>query len=131
MHTGHQFIEVGIALRFDECHPEVECELTMFGGQLVVTDKNDFSPLTQDLCDCSARNPQAPYERRASGHRIRACCVKSAMKMATAVATQIPEMIQNRMMTVVSGQPLSSKWWWIGDILNKRFLRPDALNTPI
>jgi hypothetical protein len=37
--------------------------------------------------------------------------VKSAIKIATAVATQIPEMIQNRMITVVSGQPLNSKWW--------------------
>jgi hypothetical protein len=32
------------------------------------------------------------------------------MKIATAVATHIPEMIQKRMITVVSGQPLSSKW---------------------
>ena len=34
-------------------------------------------------------------------------------------------------MTVVSGQPSSSKWWWIGDMRNRRRLRPDALNTPI
>ena len=35
------------------------------------------------------------------------------------------------MITVVSGQPISSKWWWIGDMRNSRLLRPDALNTPI
>ena len=35
------------------------------------------------------------------------------------------------MITVVSGQPISSKWWWIGDMRNSRFVRPDALNTPI
>ena len=33
--------------------------------------------------------------------------VKSAMKIASAVPTQIAEISQNRMMTVVSGQPVS------------------------
>jgi hypothetical protein len=36
--------------------------------------------------------------------------VKSAIKAATAVDTQIAEMIQKRIITVVSGQPLCSKW---------------------
>ena len=53
------------------------------------------------------------------------------MKIASAAATQIAEISQKRMITVVSGQPTSSKWWWIGDIRNRRFVRPDALNTPI
>ena len=34
-------------------------------------------------------------------------------------------------MTVVSGHPSSSKWWWIGDIRNSRRVRPLALNTAI
>ena len=37
-------------------------------------------------------------------------------------------MIQNRTMTVFSTQPASSKWWWIGAMLNTR-LRV-ALKTP-
>lgn len=41
--------------------------------------------------------------------KVSAIEVKSAMKIATAAATQMPEMIQNRMMTVVSGHPTSSK----------------------
>ncbi len=35
--------------------------------------------------------------------------VKSAMKIPNATATQIPDIIQNLMMTVVSGQPDNSK----------------------
>ena len=38
-------------------------------------------------------------------------------------------MIQNRTMTVFSTQPASSKWWWIGAMLNTR-LRV-ALKKPI
>ena len=38
------------------------------------------------------------------------CAVKSAMKIASAEATQIAEINQKRMITVVSGQPISSKW---------------------
>lgn len=53
------------------------------------------------------------------------------MKIASAAATQRPEMIQKRMMTVVSGQPTSSKWWCTGDMRKRRRVRPDALNTPI
>jgi hypothetical protein len=33
-------------------------------------------------------------------------------------------MIQNRTITVVSGQPASSKWWWIGDIRKIRRWKP-------
>ena len=53
------------------------------------------------------------------------------MKMAIAAATQRPEITQNRMITVVSGQPDNSKWWWIGDILNSRLVRPLARKKPI
>ena len=60
-----------------------------------------------------------------------ASAVKSAMKMARALATEMAEISQKRTTTVVSGQPMSSKWWWIGDIRNSLFLRPLALNTPI
>ena len=38
-----------------------------------------------------------------------AMLVKSAMKIPSATATKIPEIIQNRMMTVVSGHPSNSK----------------------
>ena len=34
----------------------------------------------------------------------------------------MPAMIQKRMMTVVSGQPMSSKWWWIGAMRKMRRL---------
>ena len=49
----------------------------------------------------------------------------------SATATQMPEITQKRMMTVVSGQPISSKWWWIGDILKMRRLRPLRRYVPI
>ena len=48
-------------------------------------------------------------ERDAGRHRLSVIFVKSAMKMAKALATKMPEMIQKRMITVVSGQPTSSK----------------------
>ena len=109
--TRHHVVKRRVARRFDECEPKIVCESTMVGSQVIVTDEHGLTTLVQHRCDCSSCDSEAPHERRARGHRIRACCVKSAMKMATAVATQIPEMIQKRMMTVVSGHPLSSKWW--------------------
>ena len=42
-------------------------------------------------------------------------------------ATDIPESTQKRTITVYSGHPGSSKWWWIGAIRNTRF--PVLLNT--
>ena len=53
------------------------------------------------------------------------------MNRPRAAATQTAAISQKRMITVVSGQPSSSKWWWIGDMRNSRRVRPLALNTPI
>ena len=33
----------------------------------------------------------------------------------------MPAMIQNRMTIVISAQPTSSKWWWMGAIRKTRF----------
>ncbi len=38
-------------------------------------------------------------------------------------------MIQNRTMTVVSGQPTSSKWWWSGAMRNTRRPKTRKLTT--
>ena len=38
------------------------------------------------------------------------------------MATPMPATIQKRMTTVVSGQPTSSKWWWIGAMRKMRRL---------
>ena len=50
--------------------------------------------------------------------------VKSPMNRPRAAATHAAAISQKRMITVVSGQPTSSKWWWIGDMRNSRCLRP-------
>ena len=108
--TGNEGGEFVVGRRFGERESAFRGESPMLTRHVVVTDDHVRSPIVQRLGDCSTRDAEPPHQRRGSGHRIRACWVKSAMKMATAVATQIPEMIQKRMMTVVSGQPLSSKW---------------------
>src|SRR5690606_5600814 len=46
--------------------------------------------------------------------------------VARPTSTRITEMIQKRTITRGAGQPLSSKWWWIGAIRNTRF--PVSLN---
>src|SRR5690606_18446551 len=46
--------------------------------------------------------------------------------VASPTSTRITEMIQKRTITRGSGQPLSSKWWWIGAIRNTRL--PVSLN---
>src|SRR5690606_25086833 len=53
---------------------------------------------------------RSQYLRR--GHRI--------FRVASATRARAKLMIQNRTMTLGSAQPLSSKWWWIGAILNTR-----------
>ena len=44
-------------------------------------------------------------------------------------AAKSPARIQNRTMTVVSGQPMSSKWWWSGAIRNTRRWKTRKLMT--
>src|SRR5690606_7693364 len=46
--------------------------------------------------------------------------------VARPTSTRITEMIQKRTITHGSGQPLSSKWWWMGAIRNTRL--PVSLN---
>src|SRR5690606_12784542 len=46
--------------------------------------------------------------------------------VARPTSTSTTEMIQKRTITRGSGQPLSSKWWWIGAIRNTRL--PVSLN---
>src|SRR3546814_20959598 len=46
--------------------------------------------------------------------------------VARPISTSTTEMIQKRTITPGSGQPLSSKWWWIGAIRNTRL--PVRLN---
>src|SRR3546814_9290809 len=46
--------------------------------------------------------------------------------VARPISTSTTEMIQKRTITRGSGQPLSSKWWWIGAIRNTRL--PVSLN---
>src|SRR5690606_23308747 len=46
--------------------------------------------------------------------------------VARPTRTRITEMIQKRTITRGSGQPLSSKWWWMGAIRKTRF--PVSLN---
>src|SRR3546814_5867091 len=46
--------------------------------------------------------------------------------VARPISTSTTAMIQKRTITRGSGQPLSSKWWWIGAIRNTR--RPVSLD---
>src|SRR5207342_277302 len=46
--------------------------------------------------------------------------------VAKPTSTRITEMIQKRTITRGSGQPLSSKWWWMGAMRNTRL--PVSLN---
>ncbi len=86
------------------------CKIFMLFRSFIVGENHCLATLMQRVRDCHSCHPKTKHQCcLLYTQRKPACRVKSAMKIATAVATQMPEMIQNRMMTVVSGQPLNSK----------------------
>ena len=92
----------------DDLHVELLRQLATLGGDLVVGDHD----LDVVALQCSYRGSPRDCEAVHEGARHdppAVISVKSPMKMASAVATQIAEISQKRMMTVVSGQPMSSK----------------------
>ena len=67
--------------------------------------------------------------RRRGVNRARPGCGRSRRRRGRARARcTAPARIQKRMMTVVSGQPPSSKWWWIGAMRKTR--RPKSRKLP-
>ena len=74
-------------------------------GDDVVAD-DDVPPVSAECANRrDAGDGEAVDERFHPTERLE----KSAMKMPSAAATQIAEINQKRMMTVVSGQPINSK----------------------
>src|SRR5690606_40106958 len=60
------------------------------------------------------------------GCLVRKVVHQRTFNVARPTSTRITEMIQKRTITRGSGQPFSSKWWWMGAIRNTRF--PVSLN---
>ena len=77
------------------------------GTYQVIGRNNDVATLDESPNSCRAGDCNAVHQH--TRHQPCTCLVKSAMNNASALATQIPEISQNRMITVVSGQPTSSK----------------------
>ncbi|MEY4080420.1 MAG: hypothetical protein RL430_850 [Actinomycetota bacterium] len=78
----------------------------------VVGDADVVAAADERLCNCPSGDGKAVHRSHCHQRppvKLSAIEVKSAMKIPTAAATHRPEMIQNLMMTVVSGQPTSSK----------------------
>ena len=77
----------------------------------IIVGGNDIE-VARDECShhCFACDSNAIHKHAGPGHQPPTCLEKSAMNRARALATQIPEINQNRMITVVSGHPSSSKW---------------------
>ena len=74
----------------------------------VVINEHGFET-TNCQCARNGRACNAETEHQRPRHQP-TWRVKSPMNTASAVATQMPWMIQKRMMTLVSGQPINSKW---------------------
>ena len=87
-----------------------------------IVDHHDLEPAPQQRARHGpAGHPEAHDEealraerRRRAHSSIAPDPTKSAEKSPIPSATHSPAMIQNRMITVVSGPPPSSKWWWMG-----------------
>ncbi len=95
----------GLVEQFDV---EFRGDLATAGGDVVIGDDDLDAVALQRANGCGARNRQSVDERSSHG-MLELISVKSPMKMASAVATQIAEINQKRMITVVSGHPMSSK----------------------
>ena len=94
--------------RRQQFHAEVLGQLPTFVGDVVVDDDDVDTAVPQGARRRRARDGESVDQRR---HGVPpATFVKSAMKMPSATATQIAEINQKRMITVVSGQPTNSKW---------------------
>src|SRR3546814_7950119 len=87
-----------------------------------------------DARQCDARTEQpavvAAGDGVQAGRRaavgMHACVHQRTFSVARPISTSTTEMIQKRTITRGSGQPLSSKWWWMGAIRNTRL--PVSLN---
>ena len=79
-----------------------------FGVVDAVVGDDDIVPATLQRANGGRSGDGEAVHEHSHGHPT--TLVKSAMKIESAEATQIAEISQKRMMTVVSGQPPSSKW---------------------
>ena len=96
--------------RINKFTVQSSCKIFMLFRSFIVGENHCLATLMQCVRDCHSCHPKTKHQCcLLYTQRKPACRVKSAIKIATAVATQMPEMIQNRMITVVSGQPLNSK----------------------
>ncbi len=101
-------VEIGGRGCREQFDAEVVCQLAP-GVVDVVVDHDDVDVARLERPDGRRTGDGEPVHER--GHGVPAATfVKSAMKMPSATATQMAEISQKRMITVVSGQPTSSKW---------------------
>jgi len=104
-HERVEFVAPGLIEEFDV---EFGCEFPSLWRHVVIGD-DDVDPVTlQRPNGCGAGDSESVDERPTHG-MLELISVKSPMKMANAVATQMAEINQKRMITVVSGHPMSSK----------------------
>ena len=103
-----QAFELRLGRRREQFHAQVLGQLPTFVGDVVVDDDDVDTAVPEGPHRRRSRNGESVDQRR---HGVPpATFVKSAMKMPSATATQIAEINQKRMITVVSGQPTNSKW---------------------
>ena len=93
----------------DEFGSEFGRHGTPFRRGCIVGEQHGVATCGERTGSGSAGHSHAVHQCNRCGH-FNSIPVKSPMKMARAVATNNPAMSQKRMMTVVSGQPSSSKW---------------------
>ena len=96
---------------FHQLRPERRGKLGIVSRYPIVSQEQRLATRSQKLCSAAPGDGKPVHQ---GGHNdspmIRISLVKSAIKSATPAATHIAASNQKRMMTVVSGQPDSSKW---------------------
>ncbi len=104
----NQRVELSTAGLVEEFDVEF-CGSLATGGCDVVIGDDDLDAVALQCPNGCSTGHREPVDQRSTHGMLELISVKSPMKMASAVATQIAEINQKRMITVVSGQPMSSK----------------------
>ena len=104
--ADHDLGELFDARGFEQLDTQFLGESTACGRDGVIADDDLVAMAQQRAYRCLPGDCKAVHEHSHQAARLE----KSAMKIPSARPTEIAAINQNRMITVVSGQPTSSKW---------------------
>ena len=88
-----------------------------------------FLPNASSLCckkRANASSSNVPELQAYSKESAKVSRDQRSLSVAMEIRANMAAMIQKRVMTLLSAQPLSSKWWWRGAMRNSRLPAPSG-----